>query len=302
MRRRLPLLVVFTGFLLFLRALLPHRRSTVLRLAPIHKKIRIKKHLPYLTDGHPKHRLDLYLPARKTNFPVILFVHGGYWNTGDKDYYPRLTGLYSSIGRCLAARGIGVTIQSYRLVPEVQIDGQVDDVRQAYGWLTKNIKARGGNPRHIFLMGHSAGALLTMLLAMDLSYLEKTKTGKILPKGYISLSGIVDVEQLPQVNDKQLQKILKHAFGEGPDNLKRLNPLTYIRRHLPATLLLVGSRDEAFIIKNTEEGLEKLREHGNIPLYHLIEPNDHRDMVLRIGSKQDNVSDHIETFIKNLTT
>lgn len=300
MRRRVPLFAFLGTLIATVSALLWHRESTVFRLAPIKKAIRIKKHIAYLADGHRKHRLDLYLPARKTNFPLILFVHGGYWTTGDKEYYPRLTGLYGSIGKYFASRGIGVAIQNYRLVPEVQIDGQVDDVRQAFIWLVKHAKEYGGNPRQIFLMGHSAGALLTMLLAMDLSYLEKIPTRRILPKGYISLSGMVDVEQLPSTNDKQLRKILPAAFGEDPANLKRLNPLTYIRRHLPASLFLLGSKDESIILKNTEEGIEKLRAHGNIPLYHIIPGNSHRDMVLRIGSTKDNVSSHIEAFIKNL--
>jgi acetyl esterase/lipase len=303
MRRRVAPIAIISSFMALAGAFLWNRRLTVLRLAPIKKHLRVKKHLYYLSDKHPKHRLDLFLPARKTNFPVIQFVHGGYWNSGDKDLYPKLTGLYSSIGRCFAARGIGVAIQNYRLVPEVGIEGQLSDVRDAFLWLTKNIKEYGGDPRKIFLMGHSAGALLAMMFCADTSTLTKGNRNKILPKGYISLSGMVDVENMPAVYDKKLyKKITIPTFGTDPENLKRHNPLNYLRRHLPATLLLVGSKDEDFIIENTKRGVEKLKELGNIPLFHIIAPNDHRDMVLRIGSKEDNVSDYVEDFVKLLST
>lgn len=303
MRRRVAPIAIVSSFMALAGAFLWNRRLTVLRLAPIKKKIRVKKHLAYLPDHHPKHRLDLFLPAKKTNFPMIQFIHGGYWNSGDKDLYPRLTGLYSSIGRCFAARGIGVAIQNYRLVPEVSIEGQLEDVRQAFLWLTKNIDTYGGDPRKIFLMGHSAGALLAMMFCADASPLTKGKHDNILPKGYISLSGMVDVEHMPAVYDKKLYKeITVPTFGTDPENLKRHNPVNYLRRHLPPTLLLIGSKDEDFIIENTKRGVEILKEHGNIPFFHIIKPNDHRDMVLRIGSKEDNVSDFVEEFVKLLSS
>lgn len=302
MRRRFAP-IVFLGVLAsFAGLLFRHRRLTTFRLAPIKQRIRIKKHLAYLPDHHPKHHLDLYLPPRKTHFPVIQFIHGGYWNSGDKDFYPRLTGLYRSIGICLAARGIGVVIQNYRLVPEVTIEGQLDDVRAAFLWTVNNISKHGGNPHNIFLMGHSAGALLAMMCCADTKYLMPGNKKKIIPKGYISLSGIVDVENMPAVHDPKLYRtITVPTFGDDPENLKKFNPLNYIRRHLPATLLLLGSKDEDFILENTKQGIQKLKAFGNIPLYHIIEPNDHRDMVLRIGSKKDNVSDYIEEFVKLLS-
>src|SRR5262245_41011172 len=65
--------------------------------------------IPYYQgkDAHPvKHKLDLYLPKGKKDFPVLFFVHGGAWSIGDKSHF----GLYSSIGRCFARQGIGVVV------------------------------------------------------------------------------------------------------------------------------------------------------------------------------------------------
>jgi acetyl esterase/lipase len=74
-----------------------------------------------------KHKLDLYLPKGRKDFPVLFFVHGGAWTTGDRK-------LYAPLGQLLARNGIGAVVISYRLTPQVQHPGHIEDVARAFAW------------------------------------------------------------------------------------------------------------------------------------------------------------------------
>src|SRR2546426_2940784 len=115
-----------------------------------------------------RHRLDLYLPKDKKQFPVVVLVHGGAWVIGDN----RCCGLYSTVGEFLASRGIGVVMPNYRLSPWVKHPEHVKDVARAFAWTRANIAKHGGNPEQVFLAGHSAGGHLAALLAADETYLK----------------------------------------------------------------------------------------------------------------------------------
>lgn len=114
----------------------------------------------------PKHTLDLYLPPQR-DWPVIVFVHGGGWDSGDKNYRAGGADVYANIGRYYAMRGIGVAVINYRLQPGADWSAQVDDVQAAVMWVRRNIAARGGREDRIFLMGHSAGTHLAAMVALD---------------------------------------------------------------------------------------------------------------------------------------
>ena len=143
--------------------------NVTLPAAQISSNVDVQAGISY-TDGAPadadKHKLDLYLPRDKKNFPVLVFVHGGSWRTGDRS-------LYKALGDRLARAGIGVAIPSYRLMPQNPHPAQIEDVAAAFAWVVRNIAQRGGDTSRIYLSGHSAGAHLAALLALDEKYLQK---------------------------------------------------------------------------------------------------------------------------------
>ena len=115
-----------------------------------------------------KQTLDLYLPKGQKDFPVLFFVHGGTWKSGDRKQYPRL-------GEAFASRGLGTVVINYRLSPKVQHPAHIQDVAKAFAWTCANIGKYGGDADQIFCMGHSAGGHLVSLLATDESYLKAEK-------------------------------------------------------------------------------------------------------------------------------
>ena len=131
----------------------------------------VRRDLAYLPDGDPKHRLNLFLPVaeaiRERPWPVVVFVHGGGWVEGDRDFTYGGEDLYNNVGRFLASHGIGAAVVSYRLLPDVRWRAQVEDVAAATAWVQDHAAAWGGDPDAVVLMGHSAGAQLAARVALD---------------------------------------------------------------------------------------------------------------------------------------
>ncbi len=131
----------------------------------------VRRDLAYRDTGNPKHRLNLFLPladsVRAAPWPFVVFVHGGGWTEGDRDYTFGGADIYNNIGRFFAQHGIGAATVSYRLMPEATWREQVDDVEAAIRWVQTHASDYGGDARNVFVMGHSAGAYLAAFAALD---------------------------------------------------------------------------------------------------------------------------------------
>ena len=191
--------------------------SITLPPAQISSNVELQAGIPY-TDGNPadsdKHKLDLYLPRGQKNYPVLVFVHGGSWRTGDRS-------LYMALGDRLARAGIGVAIPSYRLMPQNPHPAQIEDVAAAFAWVVRNISQQGGDASRIYLGGHSAGSHLAALLALDEKYLKKFDLPRTTIRGVIAMSGIYDVGKLDTFlvaagNDKRDASPIAHAHAGAP--------------------------------------------------------------------------------------
>ena len=152
---------------------------------------RVIRDIAYV-DGagaHPrKHRLDLYLPA-STGFTTVVFVHGGNWTEGDKSLHVAGADIYGNIGRFFAANGHAVAVVNYRLIPEVSWQAQPADIARAVKWVHAHIAEHGGNPSSIVLMGHSAGAQLASLVAVDPRWLEDAGVPARAIRSVVAISG-----------------------------------------------------------------------------------------------------------------
>jgi acetyl esterase/lipase len=153
--------------------------------------VEVHRAISYSDDGVDKHKLDLFLPKGRTNFPVMVFFHGGAWQSGDRS-------TYGILGTRLAKAGIGVAIASYRLMPANPHPAQIEDAAAAFAWAYKNIAQYGGDVSRIYLAGHSAGGHLAALLALDGRYLEKLGIPASTIHGVATLSGVYDVGNLKE--------------------------------------------------------------------------------------------------------
>jgi acetyl esterase/lipase len=239
--------------------------------------------LPYLRDGHPNHRLDLYLPAGAAPFPVVVFVHGGCWNSGDKN-------MYAHIGRHFASRGVGVAVVGYRLFPEVSHPAQASDVAAAFAWVHRNVAAYGGDPSRMFLCGHSAGGHLATLLATDRRLLAAHGLAKGHVRGLIALSGIYSVDFVIDLAG------LGGVFA-GADR-GQASPMTHAAGDCPPSLLLYAEDDLPTLGGQARAMHRKLEGAGAKTTLRKVEGKNHTSLIIDICLPRSDYGDEIVRWVK----
>ena len=184
-----------------------------------------------------RHRADLYLPAAMARtMPVVVFYYGGGWTSGARADY-------RFVGAALAARGIMVVLPDYRLYPEVTCAGFLADAAAALRWARDIAPAHGGDPGRVVAMGHSAGAYIAAMLAVD-------PTLDARPEAVIGLAGPYDFE--PGTPE------LKAIFPDGRDCM----PVRFAGPGAPPMLLAAGVRDRTVLPANTTRLADSLRAAG----------------------------------------
>ena len=115
----------------------------------------------------PRQKLDIYRPkAGAVPRPVVVFFYGGSWDSGSRDGY-----LF--VGEALASRGFVAVVPDYRVHPEVVFPTFLEDAAAAVAWAKRNAGDIGGDPSRVFVMGHSAGAHIAAMVALDPRYLAR---------------------------------------------------------------------------------------------------------------------------------
>jgi acetyl esterase/lipase len=198
-------------------------------------------------DADPiRHKLDIYTPKGQKDFPVLMFVHGGAWKSGNKKYY-------AALGATFAKQGIGVVIINYRLTDgdnKIKHPDHIKDVASAFSWIHANIGNYGGRNDRIFISGHSAGGHLVSLLATDEAYLKEHHLGLKDIRGVISLSGVYEITPNIRVFDSQ--------FGTDAAICKAASPLNHVKEHDPPFLICYADKDIPTIDKMSEAFCKKL--------------------------------------------
>lgn len=140
----------------------------------------------------PRHRLDVYRPPAPvdsplthTEYPVVVFFYGGTWVSGERRDY-------KFIGEALASAGIVTIIADYRLYPQVRYPDFLEDGARAVAWAQREAGRYGGDPRRMYVMGHSSGAYNAAMLALDPRWLTAQGMSPTILKGWIGLAGPYD--------------------------------------------------------------------------------------------------------------
>lgn len=233
-----------------------------------------------------RHKLDLYLPKGAKDFPVVLFIHGGAWRHGDKDFL----GIYRKFGESCARHGVGAVVCNYRLSPAVKHPEHVRDCARAFAWTAKNIKKYGGRPDQIVVCGHSAGGHLAALLATNEKFLkaEGLEPGAI--RGVICMSGPYKIpDESPLFNVQ---------FGEEAANRRDASPLDHVRAGLPPFLILYAENELPYCGKSTAETFCKaLCDKKCDALSREIKSRNHITLITKAAEDRDPVAEACQEFI-----
>jgi acetyl esterase/lipase len=252
----------------------------------------------YDGPGHDdkKHLLDLYLPAEAENFPVLLFIHGGGWRHGYKDgvFNP-----YHRLGKGLARRGVGVAVATYRLAPRHKFPAQLEDVARATRWVYENIGEYGGDPNRLFLCGHSAGAHLVALAALDAKYLEAEGLPPDAVAGVIGISGPYDVEYMWEKGGWFARRyFVEPTFGDGAATRAEASAPNYARSDAPPFLLIYAEHDHAVLAPQAYRLAGALAARGVQTPVHKVANRNHFTIMYNVGSDDDATTALILDFIE----
>lgn len=152
--------------------------------------VRIERNVPYVEKGNERQMLDIYAPEGAKNLPVMFWIHGGGWQTGDK-------GDVALKPKLFTGQSFVFVSTNYRLLPGVDMDTLIRDVARSIGWVHQNIAAHGGDPKRILVGGHSAGAQLAAILCTDERYLKEQGVTFDDLKGCIPVDG--DTYDIPKI-------------------------------------------------------------------------------------------------------
>jgi acetyl esterase/lipase len=243
-------------------------------------------------DGGDQQKLDLYLPAKK-GFATVMFTYGGGWRSGGRKSV-------TDIGKKLQTLGFGCALISHRLAPTHKFPAQIEDVAAAFAWLKKNIAAKGGDPGRMYVMGHSSGAHLTLLLAADPKYLMKHGLSPADIRAVIALSTPVDLE--PRASGKGFGDALMagkgaDVFSRDPAIMKDASPLQHVSGKLPRTLLIVGERDFPMLEGDAKAFSEKAKKSGVSVALFLAKDADHMDVVRQLVRDDSAVLNRVLAFL-----
>jgi acetyl esterase/lipase len=209
-------------------------------------------------------RLDIYRPAHATNTPIVVFFYGGGWKSGDK-------ASYKFVGAALAAAGILTVIPNYRLYPTAKFPAFMHDAAQSVAWTRMHARQWGGDPGRLYLVGHSSGAYIAVMLALNQEYLRQVGGSSRWLRGVVGLAGPYDF--LPFT-----EKYLKDLFGP-PAQFHRSQPINYVRPGAPPLLLMQGLRDKTVSPSNTRSLAAAMRRVDGTVMTHYFKNAGHAELV-----------------------
>ncbi|WP_219406487.1 alpha/beta hydrolase [Pseudomonas sp. Colony2] len=200
----------------------------------------------------PRQKLDIYRPVTALpDAPVVVFFYGGSWNSGSKDDY-------GFVGEALASRGIVVVIADYRLYPQVRYPLFLQDGAQAVAWAYQHSAEYGGDPRKLYVMGHSSGAYNAAMLALDPQWLAGVGLSPSVFKGWIGLAGPYDF--LP-IENRDVRPVFFY-----PDSPPDSQPINHVSQSAPPSLLIASVDDNLVNPKRNTGGLAKKLRAAGVPV------------------------------------
>jgi arylformamidase len=242
-------------------------------------KLRIVRQIAYTRSPDAKsgqrQTLDLYLPsAAPTKPPLLIFIHGGFWVLSDDEYR-----IGPALAETLAPSGVAVGLVRYRLAPANRHPSQAQDVAAAVAYLARAADRYGYDGKRVFLAGHSAGAHLGALIALDDRYLRAHQFNPQSLAGVIAISGIFDLKPRAETGEDQKQAVA-WAFGSNPDLLTSASPITHARREAPPFLVLNGSSDFPGFAVDAKRFADRLQAQGHGAVQRsLVSGKDHFSIV-----------------------
>ncbi len=270
--------------------------ATLKLFAPLQKKepydgVKVSRDEKY--GPAERNRLDVFEPARRGEArPVLIFVHGGGFTGGDKRGANN-SPFYDNIALWAVANDmVGVNI-TYRLAPEDPYPAGAEDVGLAVRWVAQNIGKFGGDPKRLFLMGHSAGAVHVATYVAHPEF-QKVPGGGL--KGAILVSGIYE---LTPDTDQPAQRAY---FGDDLSKWDERSALHGLVKSTLPILLMRAELDPGMFSVQAEvlNGAMCAAERG-CPTYVVLKDHSHMSEIYAVNTQDTRLTDPLRTFVRSLS-
>lgn len=190
------------------------------------------RNIPYVASGHERQVLDVHAPAGAKNLPVVFWIHGGGWMTGDKTNVAEKPRAFTNAGF------VFVSI-NHRLLPNVEMGDIIRDVAKAMRWTADNIPTYGGDPARVLVMGHSSGGQLAAITCVDDRYLKAEGLSLSMIKGCVPVDA--DTFDIPAIIEMAETRARVHhlpmptyghrqKFGNDPGKHVEFSTVTHVAR------------------------------------------------------------------------
>ena len=213
---------------------------------------RLGEGLPYreFAFGADPYQRLLVFEAEQPDGRVLRFWHGGGWTSGYKEWM-------AFMAPPLNAAGITFVSAGYRLAPQHVFPAALDDCAEAIRWVTGNIAQHGGDPRRIFIGGHSAGGHYAALLAVRNQRALASESETNFVRGCLPLSGVFEFGPGSGLSMRP------RFLGSDPENDAKASPLLQMQARVPPFLVACGACDFPHLIPQAERFVDALRASGN---------------------------------------
>jgi acetyl esterase/lipase len=216
-----------------MRTITPLLALLLVPLLPLAAAPQIHRGLAYGEPKNERQSLDVYAPAKGKGLPVVVWIHGGGWQSGDKSDVQNKP-------RAFADKGFVFVSINYRLLPRATIKQMAEDVAKAMRWMHDHARDYGGDPDTMIVMGHSAGAQLAALVCTDDRYLKAEGLPLSVVKACVPVDGdTYDVAM--QITTVEAKRAARYRIKFGDEKMqKELSPVTHVARgkNIPPFLIL----------------------------------------------------------------
>ena len=251
---------------------------------------RVQRDLPYAEPALERQVLDVHSPKDARNFPVVFWIHGGGWQTGDKSEVQIKPKAFTD-------KGFVFVSTNYQLLPIVEMETIIRDIAKSIHWVHDHIAESGGDPKRIFVMGHSAGAQLAALICTDDRYMKAEGLSLSILKGCVPVDGdtydvpaIIETAETRRRVHHQPQAKFGHRekFGNDPAKHVDFSAVTHIAKDKsipPFLILYVSSHPDT---SAQAERLGSVLKDAGIPVkLHGAKDSTHSKINEDIGSPED---------------
>jgi len=257
------------------RGLVPDLGELVRPISGFNSGINVRRNVLWAKVGIERLYLDAFWPRVEGSYPIIVNIHGGGWTFGSKE-------MDEGLCRYLAKRGFVIFNINYRLAPVHRFPAQVNDCLGAVIWAKDHGRDYQGDPNLVAVMGDSAGANLSAMVAFasdyagfEPSYNSAGRDASV--KAGVLIYGVYDLTRFDSMDDPNIAYVMSYLRGPQtlfPERYLKASPVSYLSpEKTPAILILAGENDR--YLPDSLEFKQRLDQTGIKCRFYPVENAEH---------------------------